>query len=227
MEVEALRQFGEAGMARLLDIDEELEVFLMERLMPGTTLAELVPEQDERATSILVATMRKLWRPAPPEHQFDTLESWSKGFERLRARYDGGCGPFPRRLVEEAETHFAELNASPEQHVLLHGDLHHENILRSGDGWRAIDAKGVVGDPAYETGLLFYNPIPTLFHFPDQRRLLARRVDQLAEELGMERERIRGWGLAQCMLSCWWSIEDGHQEIPGDVLACAEIMASL
>lgn len=227
LEIAALRLLGESGMARLLEVDEELEVILLERLLPGTVLAELVPEQDERATSILVETMRKLWRPAPAGHPFPTVEHWGKGFERLRARYAGGCGPFPRHLLEEAETLFVELSASANQHLLLHGDLHHENILRSGDGWRAIDAKGVVGDPGYETGLLFYNPMPLLSLVPNPRTLLVRRVDQLAEELSMERERIRGWGLAQCVLSAWWSIEDGRQELPQDVIACAEIMAGL
>ena len=77
--------------------------------------------------------------------------------------------------------------------MLLHGDLHHENVLSAGADWRAIDAKGVVGDPGYETGLLFYNPMPRLFQVPNLRELLARRVDQLAEELEMERARIRGW----------------------------------
>lgn len=226
-EAEAMRLLGGPGMARLLEADTEHEVMLLERLLPGTTLAQLVPEQDERATSILVGVMKQIWQPAPTEHHFPTVERWGKGLARLRARYNGGCGPFPRRLVEEAETMFAELSATAGPPMLLHGDLHHENILRSGDGWRAIDAKGVVGDPGYETGLLFYNPMPQLFQVPNLRKLLARRVDQLAAELEMDRARIRGWGLAQCVLSAWWHMEDGHQEVPRDVLACAEIMSSL
>ena len=226
-EAEAMRLLSGPGVARLLEIDPEREVMLLERLVPGTMLARLVPEQDERATSILVAVMRQIWRPAPAEHHFPTVERWGKGLARLRARYGGGCGPFPKHLVEEAEAMFAELSASAGPPMLLHGDLHHENVLSAGADWRAIDAKGVVGDPGYETGLLFYNPMPRLFQVPNLRKLLARRVDQLAEELEMERARIRGWGLAQCVLSAWWHIEDGYQEVPRDVLACAEIMASL
>ncbi|HEX7733653.1 MAG TPA: aminoglycoside phosphotransferase family protein [Ktedonobacteraceae bacterium] len=214
-------------MARLLEVDYENEVLLLERLMPGTALAELVPEQDERATSILVETMRKIWQPVPVQHSFATIEGYGRGFARLHVRYGEDCGPFPRRLVEEAERLFVELNAAEEQHLLLHGDLHHENVLLSGNEWRAIDAKGVVGDPGYEIGLLFYNPIPLIKRVPNPRKLLARRVDQLAEELGMERERIRGWGLAQCMLSCWWHVEDGYGQPPQEELACAEIMAGL
>lgn len=226
-EVEALRLFAGPGMVRVLEVDEEQEVILMERLEPGTVLAKLVPEQDERATSILVSVMRQIWRPVPARHHFPTVAGWFKGFERLRVRYDGGCGPFPERLLEEAEAMVAELLATPAAPMLLHGDLHHENILRSGNGWRAIDPKGVIGDPGYEPSVLFYNPMPEIFHVPNLREILARRLDQLAEELNMERERLRGWGLAQCVLSAWWSIEDNNQEPPQDVLACADIMSSL
>jgi streptomycin 6-kinase len=227
VEAEAMRLFSESGTARLLAIDAEREVLLLERLLPGTPLAQLVPEQDEQATSILATLMRKLWRPVPAQHSFPTVEDWGRGFARLRARYNGGYGPFPQRLVEEAETLFRDLSASAKQRMLLHGDLHHENILRSGEEWRAIDVKGVVGDPGYETGLLFYNPIPLSARVSDLRKLLARRVDQLASELEMERERIRGWGMAQCMLSCWWHIEDGQREPPHSQLICAQIMAEL
>ncbi|MEO7021893.1 MAG: aminoglycoside phosphotransferase family protein [Ktedonobacteraceae bacterium] len=227
-EVEALHLFQDGGMVRLLEVDFEREVMLLERLLPGTLLSQLVPEQDERAISILISVMKRIWRPAPAQHVFPTVENWGKGLERLRTQYDGGYGPFPPRLVQEAEDLFSVLNASAPQHMLLHGDLHHENILLAGNEWRAIDPKGVVGDPGYETGVLFYNPMPVLFHVPDVRTLLARRVDQLAEELGMERARIRGWGLAQSVLSAWWHMEDDPTaELPHDVLACAEILAGM
>lgn len=226
-EAEAMRLFAGQGVASILAVDFAQEVLLMEQLQPGTLLARLVPEEDERATSILTSVMRRLWRPAPAQHIFSTVEDLFKGFKRLRARFDGGCGPFPRHLLEEAETLVAELLATAGPPMLLHGDLHHENILLAGDEWRAIDAKGVVGDPGYETGLLFYNPMPKIFSFPDLPKILARRLDQLSAELAMDRARIRGWGIAQCVLSAWWDIEDGSREVPQDVLRCAEILARM
>lgn len=227
-EAEASRLFQGETMVRLLEVDEEREVLLLERLLPGTLLASLVPEQDERATSILVSVMKRIWRPAPEQHNFFTVERLGKALECLRPQYNGSYGPFPPRLVQEAEQLFTDLSASAPSHMLLHGDLHHENVLLSGNAWRTIDPKGVVGDPGYETGLLFYNPLPQISYFPDLHKILARRIDQLAEELEMERARIRGWGLAQCVLSAWWSVDhDPTAEPPGDVLACAEILANI
>src|SRR5581483_10894258 len=131
-EAEATRLFAGRGLADLLEVDFAQEVILLERLLPGTLLARLVPEEDERATSILTSVMRRLWQPAPVRHTFPTVEDLFKGFKQLRACFDGGCGPFPRRLLEEAETLVTELLATAGPPILLHGDLHHENILLAG-----------------------------------------------------------------------------------------------
>ncbi len=224
----ALRLFNGRGIARLLAFDEEHKVMLLERLQPGTMLASLVPEQDEQATSILAEVMRQLWRPAPAAHTFPTVEQLGHGLRQLRAHYAGGYGPFPPRLVDEAMELFATLSASAPQTMLLHGDLQHYNILRSGEVWLAIDPKGVVGDPGYEVGASFYNPMPHILEVSNLEQMLARRVAQLSEELGIERARIRGWGLAQCVRNAW-NIAATNQvgmNLHG-ILRCAEILARL
>ena len=226
----ALRLFNGRGIARLLEYDEEQKVMLLERLQPGTMLASLVPEQDEQATSILAAVMRQLWRPAPTEHAFPTVEHLGQGLTQLRECYAGGYGPFPPHLVDEAMDLFATLSASAQQTMLLHGDLQHHNVLRSGEAWLAIDPKGVVGDPGYEVGASFYNPMPAILEVPNLEQMLARRVAQLSEELGMERARIRGWALAQSVLNAWWSVvvnEKLSMDPPRGILRCAEILSRL
>ena len=224
-EIEALRRFDGQGIVQLLDADPELGILLLERLKPGAPLSKLA--DDELATSIAVQVMRQLWRPAPPEHPFPMVAKWAAGLERLRRRFGGGTGPLPGEWVETAENLFGELIGSMAEPVLLHGDLHHENILSAErQPWLALDPKGVVGEPAYEVGALLRNPIPGLLAQPHPERTLARRVDQLAEELGLERARLVGWGLAQAVLSAWWNVEDhGHGWEWG--IACAEVLARL
>ncbi len=224
-EAEAMRLFDGHGIAQLLECDPGNEVMLLERLEPGTPLSTL--EDDEEATSCAAAVMHQLWRTAPQEHPFPTVARWGAGFARLRQYYGGGNGPFPAALLEEAETLFAELTASMAEPALLHGDLHHDNILAARrEPWLAIDPKGLVGEPAYETGALLRNPLPQLLERPQPGRVLARRVDQLAGELGFDRERVRGWGLSQAVLSAWWSVEDsGH--VSEETLKCAELLAAI
>src|SRR5207245_1532988 len=134
----------------------------------------------------------------------------------------------PADLVEEAERLFAELIPSmAEPPVLLHGDLHHENIVSAErQPWLALDPKGLVGEPAYEVGALLRNQLPEPLDVPETSRILARRIDQLSEELGFERSRLRDWGLAQAVLSAWWSYEDhGYGWEPA--ITCAELLAAV
>jgi len=224
-EIEALRLFDGRGIVRLLEADTERGSLLLERLRPGTPLSRLA--DDEQATAIAAGVMGQLWRPAPAGHPFPTVQRWAAGLERLRARFGGGTGPLPIALVERAEALFAELIGSMADPVLLHGDLHHENILAAGrQPWLALDPKGVVGEPAYETGALLRNPMPEILRRPGVGRILARRVDQLAGLLGFDRERVVGWAFAQAVLSAWWSLED-HGHGWEEAMACAELFAAM
>ncbi len=225
-EIEALRIYDGRGCVQLLAADRGQGALLLERLEPGTPLRGCT-DDDERATAVAAGVMRRLWRPAPPEHSFPTVERWAAGLGRLRKRFDGATGPLPRALVERAEDLFRVLIASMAEPVLLHGDLHHDNILAAErEPWLAIDPKGVVGEPAYETGALLRNPFPEILIMPQRGKRLARRVDQLAEELDMDRDRILGWALAQAVLSAWWCIEDNVPCWEG-AIACAELLAEL
>jgi streptomycin 6-kinase len=224
-EVTALRLVDGRGTVRLLEADAAQGVMLLERLRPGTLLVEM--SDDEQATTIAAQVMQQLWRPLPPEHAFPSVTDWAGGLRKLRPHFGGGTGPFPLRLVEMAETLFAELLASSAEPVLLHGDLHHFNILAATRRpWLAIDPKGVAGEPAYETGALLRNPMPQIATELDLERLLARRVDQLAELLALDRQRIAGWGVAQAVLSAWWSVED-HGHGGQAAVACAEVLAKV
>ncbi|MDE2125606.1 MAG: phosphotransferase [Armatimonadetes bacterium] len=218
-EVAALQRFDGRGAARLLQADEEEGALLLERLQPGTLLVELVEQgRDEEATSIAAGVMQKLWRRPPPEHQFPTVAQWAGALSKLRPHYGGTTGPFPRELVEEAETTFAELTANPEEQLLLHGDVHHFNILAAGrEPWLAIDPQGVIGERGFELGPLLQNPRPL------PASLLARRLDQLCEELHLDRSRTRAWAMAQSVLSAWWCVEDGAGCEEVGILCCRRL----
>ena len=224
-EIAALRLYDGRGCVRLLDAAADAGILLLERLHPGEMLT-IVPDDDE-ATRLAALAMQTLWRPLPDEHSFPSVANWAGGLAKLREEFGGGTGPFDEKLVETAVSLFTDLLASSGEPVLLHGDLHHYNILSAGDGWRVIDPKGIAGEPAYEVGALLRNPF-TLYDQPDLKHITARRLDILAETLDMDRERLRQWSLAQAVLSAWWSYEDGGD--PADwepTMRLAAVLAEL
>ena len=223
-EAQALRLFDERGVARLLELELERGAMLLERLEPGVPLETV--EDDEEAISIAADVLRRLWRPAPADHPFPLVSDWARGLMRLRRHFGGETGPLPAALVEEAEALFAELIPSQAEPVLLHGDLHHGNILAARRRpWLAIDPKGVVGEPAYDTGALLYNPTE-LLDAPRPGKVLERRIDQLAEELDLDSARVRGWGLSRAVLAAYWGWEDSGQ-VWEEALAFAELLAGI
>lgn len=224
-EIAALRHYSGRGAVRLLEADPARGALLLERLLPGTPLRSL--NDDDRATEIAADVMRVLWCPPPKDSPFPSVADWLAGFGRLRRHFGGGCGPLPEALVARAEHLAVELLASSGSTVLLHGDLHHDNICAADGGlWLAIDPKGLLGEPAYEVGALLRNRLPQLLHTAQPGRILARRLDILSGALGFERARLRDWGLVQALLAAWWSIEDeGAGWEPA--LAVAVLLAAL
>lgn len=228
-EIFALRAFDGHGIASLLEANADDQVVLIERIRPGVMLSTLFPDNDEKATEIGAGVMNDLIIPAPARRaEFIALEGWFRGgFDGLRTTFDGGAGPFPRPLVDRAEKLFHELHASTGNLSLIHGDLHHMNILSSEfrGGWLAIDPKGVIADRAYEPAPFILNPNDTLHTHPNLSSILARRIDQFAEITAIDRYRIHGWTLAFSVLSAWWSYSSNHEWRP--TIALGEALGEL
>lgn len=113
----------------------------------------------------------------------------------------------PRRLVEKAAELFEALCDSADDRV-LHGDLHHDNVLRAGDEWKAIDPFGRVGDAGFDCGPMLYNPDPPR-RDEELLKLVPARIEQLADGYGMPVERVRAWGFVMGVLSEVWNAEGG------------------
>lgn len=203
-ELAALRAWKGEGAARLIDGDSGEGALLMERVMPGERLSEAAARGDEDATSIALASMQRLHR-TPLIADVPTLASWTAGLERAQV---AGFAPV---LVGRALRARGELLASSPAPVLLHGDLHHANLLSSERaGWLAIDPKGVIGDPAYEPAVFLSNPRDQIVEGGEAaaafERWIPRRVDQLAAHF--DRQRMLGWAFVQAVLAAWWTVED-------------------
>jgi len=209
-EASALKTYAGRGIIHLVDVDLERGALLLERCLPGTMLSTV--DDDEEATYIATQAMAQLWQPAPLEHDFKTAHYLAEGLQRMRHHFDGGTGPLPTKVVEKAEARFNELLDSAGPPMLLHGDLHHYNILQAErQPWLVIDPKGVVGEPAFDLAAFMNNCLESA----DIKAQMARRAEILSSELKLDRERILSWTFAQFVLFGWWCVEDhgdGWQE---------------
>ncbi|MCA9877275.1 MAG: phosphotransferase, partial [Thermomicrobiales bacterium] len=201
---EILAWWGGEGAARVLAL--EGDALLMERATGPRSLVQMATtsrEADASALHILCATAANLHQPRPqPPASATTLRRWFAALAPTAQR-EGG-------VFRQAHAAAAHLLATPREPAVLHGDLHHENILwDNARGWLAIDPKGVLGEPAYEMGAALRNPI-TPGTPAAEPVTMARRVDVMVEMLGLDRTRILGWCAAQAVLAAIWSIEEGR-----------------
>jgi streptomycin 6-kinase len=197
-----LDAFGGRAVVRALEHREG--ALLLERLLPGTSLAQALLD-DDRATDVLCGVIVGM-RPGPPPPRTPTVDAWSESFDRCRS--GSRVCDVPAPLVEAARVTYLELCASQPATQLLHGDLHHHNVLFDVRlGWVAVDPKGVVGELAYEAGAALRNPCerPELFAAPETIR---RRVDLFARNLEVDPQRLLAWAFAQAVLAALWELED-------------------
>lgn len=209
VEAAALRLFAGHGAVRLLEYDAGRGALLLELADPGTPLRTLVPERDEEATAILIDVMRRVHRPVPADCPLPELVDRERDSFSGYLRTHPADSPLPRDLVQRAGRLFEELCASATERVVLHGDLHHDNVLRSRrEPWLAIDPHGVVGDRGYEVGAMLYNPDPPV---RDERllALVRARSEQLAHGLALPLDRVVAWGFVQAVLSEVWTASGG------------------
>ncbi|MCI5059415.1 MAG: phosphotransferase [Flavobacteriales bacterium] len=195
------------GVPKIYWHDDEHHAFLMEYLEPGNSLKMLVKAgQDGSATRILCHVIRDLQSHQHNNLNFPHISELAGSLSSLKNHLDD-------KVLSKAESLFHELTTDRVQDVLLHGDLHHDNVLSSGATWKVIDPHGYVGDPAFEVGTMIYNPRDC---FPKEKsisQIIERRLKILAEELPFDAKRITAWAYCRTVLSIAWTFED-HKILP-------------
>lgn len=222
-EARALRAFGSSATS-VVDHDADLGLLVTARVLPGDDIRPLARRDDDAAT----------WEVASLAASLHVDQQDASGLPNLLdigSAFDAPADPrLPRSIVEAARGMFADLVADPAPAVVLHGDLHHLNVLNTGEGWLAIDPHGWVGDPAFEVAALLANP-RGLVEGGDSRGMdgtelavrARRRASIYAEVTGYDVNRLMAWGFVGCVIAELWMIEN-HDLVHGAPLAVAEAL---
>jgi streptomycin 6-kinase len=203
------------GAARV--IAHEGAALLMERAIGRSSLAAMARSgSDDEATRIICAALAELHaprnRPAPPS--LVPLPHWFAALEPGAARFGG--------ILSQAAETARRLLDDPQDIVVLHGDIHHDNVLDCGSrGWLAIDPKGLLGERAFDFVNILRNPDLATATAPGR---FARQTAVIAETANLGRTRLLQWTLAFAGLSAAWILDDDDE--PTLDLAVAELAAA-
>ena len=206
-EVQALENFSGQSAVKIYVSDVHKGFMIQEQLEPGVMLKEV--EDEDKAIEIAANVMLNLWTTPKQSDSFPSIEDWLNGFERYQSNHSN-WGELESSLCEAATDLSQQLLQTQAKQILLHGDLHHENILSCHDGFKAIDPKGILGEPLYEVGAFIRNPYPDIATNPNLKKILKHRAMSFAHLLKASELRIVQWSFVQAMLSAIWSIEEGQ-----------------
>lgn len=213
-EAAALRLWDGNGAVLLVDHWVEKKALLLERCVPGTHLSQAGAAI---GLEVMIALLPRLWVAAaePCGSLAAEVQRW---LAELPHEYDVAGKPFERSLLDEAMDVLSGLAGSQGEQVLLHQDLHGDNVLSARrEPWLAIDPKPLLGER--EFGL---SPIIRSDEFGHGRKALLRRLDRLTGAFDLDRERARLWAFGHAIA---WGFE-GNRVIPSHVETARWLLAA-
>ncbi len=197
----ALALWGGSGAVRMLAHDTSIGAMLLERLDERRSLLELPMEEAVPAWGAVMAELRvhpdarPEWRELP--HIAATAERYSDELPQVWMELGE---PFPRWLLEAAlevcQTRGAVGRRSSND-VLVHTDLHYQNVLARPDGaagYLAIDPQVQVGDAEFAVAPCLWNRIQDL-PVLDTEAALRRRASALSRAAGLDEDLAGAWAV--------------------------------
>ncbi|CAN5608570.1 aminoglycoside phosphotransferase family protein [soil metagenome] len=180
-----LRAFSGHGGVQVLEADERTGACLLPLL--GSTLDESDLGDDENTRIFAEVALRLREAPLVEAMSYEEYahDAFSSDDEILR----------------EPLLTISWLLETRNRTTLIHGDLHHFNLLNAGYGYVAIDPKGVLTDPGAEIVAYLLNPSLEKLSVGQIRN----RLEIVAERWGESYDRLWQWAWAGNTVSSWWN----------------------
>jgi len=208
-EMTALRLYAGRHACTCFAIDEDIAAILLERIVPGYDLRTLSNKQEQ--LEIGAEVIATLPIPLQERHGLPYYRDWvTQAIATTHARYHPSA-PMIHVMAAAAEL-FDRICPGDEPRYLLHGDLHHENMLRHSDGtWKVIDPQGAIGAPFLESARFIQNHVidqDDVFHWD----MLDDTVAYFAARLGESQYIIASALFILHVLSTCWGCEMNYEE---------------
>lgn len=202
-EKRALLDLNRQGSIDLIDYNRQYNALLLQQAIPGMTLKSIYPIQMDYAMDCYVKTMFRLHHPHLPQRiKHPHISEWLSELDKPEA------SRIPIALLSRAIHLKNKLLSSLKTPILLHGDLHHDNILKHGNDWLAIDPKGVIGDREFEIAAFDFMYVSELANIKDIKSIMEKRIEVLAQKSNLDAQRIKDWIFVRLILMAAWLLED-------------------
>lgn len=194
-EAEALAFFKDFGAVNLIDSCND--ALLMIKCSPGKSLMEYFPNHDDEAIEIAADVIRILHSANQTTCSFITLDDL---LSELNGDYN-----LPNGYLQKAREIARHLLETTRNKVVMHGDLHQDNILHDGNEWKIIDPSPVLGDPIYELTSFMINPIDRLWKYENAQEIVRNRLDKFSRIMQIDAERLAQWTFVKSALCVIWT----------------------
>ena len=200
----ALRTWAGDGAVRLVAALPSDGLLLLERLDADQDLATMWVDE---ACEVIGELLGRLHVPAPA--QLVRLGPYlAPHLDRMARR-----PAVPRRITQRTTALARELLTDEGPDLMLHTDLHFENVLRRRDGaWVAIDPKPVAGHPGFDVFPVLHNRVDELGTGAAFRWSVRHRVELVADAAGIDVDEARVWSLLRAGVEVSWTSELGDTE---------------
>lgn len=152
----------------------------------------------------LIGLLPRLWKSV--EEPFHSLSDEANEWVSTLCLYRKTASRAEeRRLIDAALHYIADLKDTQGEQVLIHQDLHGDNVLAAErEPWLVIDPKPLSGEREFALA-----PIIRSFEFGHSRDEALYRLDRLSDELQLDRDRALGWAVAQTVA---WSFGSSYAD---------------
>lgn len=196
-ETEALKVFKGYGAVGVLA--QTNNALLLQKADPGVSLKAQFLKGNQHTIEVACAAANRLHQAPLPNYQhFPHIKDLLSTFDK-----EWNIPHFHLQKARKLKDKLLEKQNTP---VLLHGDMHQENILSNGNDWLVIDPKGVIGYPINEMWAFVENP--------------KNDLEYISNYFNFKYDDAVQWYYVHAIMASCWQIEDGLD--PTGILALAE-----
>lgn len=218
-ECRTLRDMRGRACCQVYDFDRENVLLLEERVLPGTALKQ-EPDWEKRAASF-VQVFGNIHVVPKEETGYSSYLNWVKD---ACGSVANGTNKWLSDGMRLAAGIAEEMFKKYPERVLLHGDLHHENIVRDPSGnYVVIDPKGVMGPPIFDIPRFLLNELDDRETFL-QKAHIDKMIKRLSRLLCYPSADLYPLFFMEVMLENAWCFEDGEEISEREVRFAWEIL---